>query len=116
MSLFLHLTRVDYYNSFAPDAPYLPRDYEQEGFIHCTQGSGLMLQIANKFYREVPGEFQALILDEGKIMAPVKWEPAGSILFPHIYGPLNRDAVIDIVALKRAPDGEFIGYARPLGE
>lgn len=116
MGLILHLTPVDHYNSFAPGAPYFPTDYDREGFIHCTQGSGLMLQVANKFYRGVPGGFQVLILDADRITAPVKWEPAGSSLFPHIYGPLNRDAVIDIVALIRAADGEFIGYERAIEE
>ena len=114
MGLILHLTPIDHYNSFSPDAPYLPPEYDRDGFIHCTWGSPLMLHIANRFYRETPGAYQVLLVDEDRITAPVKWEPAGSVLFPHIYGPLNRDAVIDIVALMRAPDGEFIGYERAI--
>ncbi len=110
--MILHLTPVDYYSSFAPGAPYVPRDFEREGFIHCTKGGEMMLQIANKFYRESPGAYQVLILDESKIAAPLKWEMSGSMLFPHIYGPLNRDAVIGVVAMRRAADGAFIGYER----
>lgn len=116
MSAILHLTPVDYCNSLPADAPYVPRDFERKGFIHCTTGGDLMLTIANTYCRESPGEYQVLILDEARIAAPVKWERAGSTLFPHIYGPLNHDAVIDVVAVLRAPDGEFVGYARALDE
>jgi len=114
--MILHLTPADDYNSLAPDAPYLPRDFERDGFIHCTRGSELLLTVANTYYRESPGAFQVLIIDEDKIALPVKWELSGSVLFPHIYGPLNRDAIVDIVGVRRAPDGEFIDYERPVDE
>ncbi len=32
-------------------------------------------------------------------------------LFPHIYGPLNRDAIIGLRRLLRNPDGTFAGFA-----
>ena len=32
-------------------------------------------------------------------------------LFPHIYGALNRDAILGARRLLRAPDGSFTGYA-----
>lgn len=40
--------------------------------------------------------------------------PAGAPaapLFPHIYGPLNRDAILGARRLLREPDGTFTGYA-----
>ena len=47
----------------------------------------------------------------------VKWEPpAGGIpprgipegdLFPHIYGPINLDAVVQVVDLQSNPDGKY---------
>ncbi len=36
-------------------------------------------------------------------------EPAP--IFPHIYGPLNREAVVGVRKLVRAEDGTFTGYA-----
>jgi uncharacterized protein (DUF952 family) len=36
---------------------------------------------------------------------------APALLFPHIYGPLNRDAVAGMRKLVRAEDGAFTGYA-----
>jgi uncharacterized protein (DUF952 family) len=37
--------------------------------------------------------------------------PADALTFPHIYGPLNRDAVTGMRRLTRAADGAFTGYA-----
>jgi hypothetical protein len=36
---------------------------------------------------------------------------APALTFPHIYGPLNRDAVTGMRRLTRAADGAFTGYA-----
>jgi glutathione S-transferase len=32
-------------------------------------------------------------------------DPAGQEMYPHIYGPLNLDAVVDVTPLVTAPDG-----------
>lgn len=90
---------------------YLPQQYNKDGFIHCTRGADLMLMVANKYYRTVPGEFVLLIIDVQALTSPLKYEaldPEVPFPFPHIYGPLNRDAVIGILNMKRAPDGTFL--------
>ena len=38
---------------------------------------------------------------------PFRWEPVGDSLFPHLYGPLNRDAVIEEIDFPRAADGSY---------
>jgi uncharacterized protein (DUF952 family) len=34
-----------------------------------------------------------LELDDAKLKAELRWESADADLFPHLYGPLNLDAV-----------------------
>jgi uncharacterized protein (DUF952 family) len=114
MAHILHLVPAGFYRSLAGAAPYLPEGFESEGFIHCTQGDELLLQVANQYYCDTPGDFLVLVIEEDKVTAPVKWETRGTTLFPHIYGPLNRDAVVNVVAVQRAPDGEFVGYEHAL--
>jgi hypothetical protein len=53
--------------------------------------------------------------------SPQPSPPSGGVeqsqepLFPHIYGPLNRDAIMGIRRVVRGADGAFIGFA-PLEE
>ena len=47
---------------------------------------------------------------EAEFGAPTGAAPAAS-LFPHIYGALNRDAILGARRLLREPDGTFTGYA-----
>jgi uncharacterized protein (DUF952 family)/chaperonin cofactor prefoldin len=110
--IIYHLTPADYFNSLPTDQPYRPREFDRDGFIHCTKDEERMLLVANTVYRRVPGDFVLLVIDERKVTSPVKYENVGGILFPHIYGPLNRDAIVRVVAMGRREDGTFL----PLGE
>jgi len=140
--MILHLVTADDWKAAPPDKPFVPTAYAADGFIHCTFGDALMLTVANRFYKSQPGEFLAIAIDETRVTAPVKWEapaspgaveaveaPAAPLppeaeaefgaapaapLFPHIYGPLNRDAILGARRLLREPDGSFSGYA-PIG-
>jgi len=110
--IIYHLTPADYYNSLPADQPYRPREFDRDGFIHCTTGEERMLLVADTLYRRVPGEFLLLTIDEHKVTSPVKYENSGGMLFPHIYGALNRDAIVRVAAVGRREDGTFL----PIGE
>ncbi|HLF27573.1 MAG TPA: DUF952 domain-containing protein [Anaerolineae bacterium] len=124
MNFILHLVPADYYRSLAADRPYLPQAFAADGFIHCTQGADVLLRVANTFYQNVPGEFMVLIIDESKVAAPVRYEPptgiGGSpnptVLFPHIYGSLNREAIVGVITAQRRVDGAFVSFDRALAE
>lgn len=88
--------------------PYRHASLESEGFIHCTGTPPLLVRVANHFYGDVPGDFVILCIDEAKVQAPVQWEPVGEHEFPHIYGPLNLDAVMGVVAFPRNALGKFL--------
>jgi len=103
MSIIYHLVPADYWHGLNPTTSYLPRDLENDGFIHCTRGLDLLLQVANTFYRDVPGEFLLLVIDERQISAEIKYEDG----FPHIYGPLNQDAIVAVHTMPRHTDGRF---------
>ena len=85
-----------------------------EGFIHCSKPSQIV-RVANAFYRGQQGLI-LLLIDPSKLEADLKWEPpaepeptherAGD-LFPHVYGPLNLDAVIKALPFEPHPDGSF---------
>jgi uncharacterized protein (DUF952 family) len=64
--------------------------------------------VANRYYRNDPRAWLVLILDEQAITSEVKYEPGGDgLLYPHIYGPLNRDAIREARCMLRDVDGAF---------
>lgn len=135
--MILHLATRSDWTAAPADKPYVAASLASEGFIHCTAGDALMLQVANAFYRGQPGDFVVLDIDESKLTAELKWEApadpkpaAGSAppeaqaefgeaatpavpatprpLFPHIYGPINRDAIVAVRDVQRDATGAFV--------
>jgi uncharacterized protein (DUF952 family) len=96
-----------HWDSLDPAQPYVPPDFEREGFIHCTDGREAVSSVLTQYYKDSVGEWLVLVVDKDRVKAPVKYEdPAG--IFPHVYGPLNRDAIVAVVPLARAADGTFL--------
>ncbi len=84
---------------------YRDTSLERVGFIHCSQPEQV-LQVANQFY--LGGSDMILLwLDPEKLAAEVRWENVEGILFPHVYGPINLDAVSSISDLKPDTDGIY---------
>jgi uncharacterized protein (DUF952 family) len=109
-----HLAPAERWRSWPHDHPYLPAEYDADGFVHRTAGAELMLRVANRFYREVPGDFVVLAIDPERLAAPLRWEqPADDLapLFPHIYGPIDHAAVVGVFDVRRDADGTFVGWS-----
>jgi len=101
-----------YWDGYKGKADYYPRDYEQEGFIHATKGDELLIRVANRVYPEFPEELLLLVIDEGKIKSEVKYEEAkDGKLYPHIYGPLNTDAIVSVKRMEKVDGSWRIGPA-----
>jgi uncharacterized protein (DUF952 family) len=95
-------------DEFDADASeYLPVDYETEGFIHTTRTPSRVSEIANKHRRDDPRPFLLLTIDLDKLSTSWRYDLAGED-FPHIYGPLNREAIVTIEPFPRAADGSFL--------
>jgi hypothetical protein len=92
-----------------PAAPYTPAGFDVEGFVHCTDGDAEMLAVANRFYAGAPGAFVVLDLDLACVGAPWRYDDRDE-LYPHVYGPLRRDAVRRVRHLVRDASGRFVGY------
>ena len=84
------------------------RTLAQEGFIHASQAAQVA-GVANAYYRDSPEELVVLVIDAGRVRAPIRYEdvPGADAPFPHIYGPLNTDAVIAARPLSPGADGKF---------
>jgi uncharacterized protein (DUF952 family) len=79
----------------------------EQGFIHAAQ-PGQVALVANAFYQGVP-DLVLLVIDTGRVGSPIRYErvPGQDQPYPHIYGPLNPDAVIETRPFPSGPDGTF---------
>jgi uncharacterized protein (DUF952 family) len=117
--VILHLLTRAAWDSWRGDSSYEPASLAVEGFVHCTGDDELMLAVANRFYADAIGELVVVTLDERRLTSEVRWEapahPDGSATataeprFPHVYGPLDGNAVVAVRRLVREADG-FSGY------
>jgi uncharacterized protein (DUF952 family) len=92
---------------------YSAPSLETEGFIHCSK-LNQVLDVANAFYRQLK-DVVLLCIDENKLVAELKWEapvhPKASAdapdypAFPHVYGLINLDAVLEVVNLPQDENG-----------
>ena len=69
-----------------------------EGFIHASPKSQLN-RVANKYYKDKVDPL-VLVIQKDKISPELKWEPATGGSYPHLFGPLNIDAIIDVVVIR----------------
>jgi len=68
---------------------------DSEGFIHCSYGHQLD-GVIGRYYSDAP-ELVVLKLDIGKLTSKLVSEPStGGEAYPHIYGPINLDAVVEV--------------------
>jgi uncharacterized protein (DUF952 family) len=113
MTTIYHLAPAARWRDWPANTPYLPAEYDADGFIHCTAGDALMLEVANTFYRDAPGDFVLLLIDTERLTSPLKWERSTDGLasvFPHIYGPIDLTAVVEVRPARRGANGEFLGW------
>lgn len=110
----LHLSPEPRWRSHAEAgaAHYTPEPFAEEGFIHATHGEELVLEIANRFYREDPRPYLLLEIDLAAVVAPAVYEDPDD-RFPHIYGPLDVAAVRSVRRMVRGEDGAFLEVGGP---
>ncbi|TLS46832.1 DUF952 domain-containing protein [Streptomyces montanus] len=115
--MLYHVVPLGEWNA-SPEQPYAPASLAEDGFVHCSPDEATTLAVVNAFYRTAPRPLLALLLDEDRLTATCAWEAAapapppgvdGSTLFPHIFGPVNRDAVERVLQVRWDDDGRATG-------
>jgi uncharacterized protein (DUF952 family) len=92
-----HLLTVDAWRRAREQGAYRPPSLDAEGFIHLStevQWPGTRA----RFYADVPS-LLLLVIDPTRVGAEVRYEDADGDRFPHLYGPLPLDAVVEVRAL-----------------
>lgn len=108
-----HLTTRQAWN--AKSTNYRDVSLVTEGFIHCSTLHQLT-NVANHYFLNA-GDVLVLVIDPIRLNSQVRWEsphhPDGSptesfhLLYPHIYGEINSDAVVDVVDMIPTEYGRY---------
>jgi uncharacterized protein (DUF952 family)/N-acetylglutamate synthase-like GNAT family acetyltransferase len=113
--VILHLINRTDWEAAQQSGVVRPASLASEGFVHCST-EHQMVGVANKYYT---GATNMLLLriNTALLTPPMKWEPPAHIdgtppkpnepLFPHIYGPINVNAVSEVIDFPCSPDGTF---------
>ena len=111
MPTIYHLIDQASWESAKPTPEHRAESLATEGFIHCSENVDQMLKVANRLYAG-RADLLALEVDSERLTSPVKREASRSgEIYPHIYGPLNTDAVIKVWSLPLNADGKFSGVS-----
>jgi uncharacterized protein (DUF952 family) len=110
-----HITTRDAWEAAQPAGEFRSPEFDEIGFIHCSTPEQVVL-VANAFFRGQSG-LVMLVIDPARLKSPVRWEPPHSTgrlpgfvhgsVFPHVYGPINVDAVARVEQLVPSDSGSF---------
>jgi uncharacterized protein (DUF952 family) len=110
MRTIFHITSEQSWEQAQRAGSYSSDTLDSEGFIHCST-TWQVMRIANRMYRG-QSDLVLLTIDADKLQAPMRYErptdnPYTAQRFPHIYGPINLDAVIEASPLVPGENGLF---------
>ncbi|MEV0488608.1 DUF952 domain-containing protein [Streptomyces atratus] len=100
--LLLHLTEGPLWEAARGIGTYETstrgRTLHEEGFIHCSLPHQLPGVAETLYGAETPADLVVLVIDPARLSVPVRYEALvpGGEEFPHIYGPVPVDAVVEV--------------------
>lgn len=107
MNTILHITQRQQWEAAKNIGTYRGPTLDTEGFIHCS----ILAQVigsANRFFKNQT-DLVILLINCDRIKPEVRYEGETiNNLFPHIYGELNIDAVVQAIDFSCEEDGLFI--------
>ncbi|MGZ8517889.1 MAG: DUF952 domain-containing protein [Chitinophagaceae bacterium] len=99
MPIIYHVTTAAEWNAAKQKGFYEAASLKEEGFIHCSQEQ----QVAGVLERYFAGKtgLVKLVIDTDKLTSRFvfDWSPSSRDTFPHVYGPVVVEAVIDVIAI-----------------
>lgn len=93
--LIYHVVLPDVWDRAKTNSFYEAESLASEGFIHCSYADQLD-GVLERYYADA-GKVVILSIETDKLTSPLVSEPStGGEPYPHIYGPINTDAVVGV--------------------
>lgn len=116
--MYYHITTQAAWDAAAAAGVYTAPSLETQGFIHLSHRHQVA-RVANAVYAGQRG-LVLLAIEPARLRAEVRLEPPDMTipaahevaeLFPHLYGPLNTDAVAAVIEFSPDETGKFTFFS-----
>ena len=103
----LHITSEAAWSAARDQGQYVPQAFAAEGFVHCSEPDQVVRVANARFVGRT--DLVLLWISVARLSAPVRYEnlEGGDELFPHVYGPVNLDAVVAATPFRPDSTGRF---------
>jgi uncharacterized protein (DUF952 family) len=96
MPIIYHITTKADWKEAQQKGFYIHPSLNEEGFIHCSE-EGQVAGVLERYFQG-QADLVKLVIDTNKLKSNYiqEWSPSTLDTYPHVYGPINTDAVIDV--------------------
>lgn len=99
-----HIVLPEVWEEFKDKDFYEAESLTTEGFIHCSF-EGQIEGVLERYYKDVE-KVLILKLETDKLTSELVNEPStNDEIYPHIYGRINKDAIVGLEERKLSTDG-----------
>lgn len=93
--LIYHIILPEIWENYKDEAEYEAESLQTEGFIHCSYRNQLEM-VLERYYKDA-GKVLILSVNPSLLTAKLIAEAStGGEIYPHIYGRINRPAIVDV--------------------
>lgn len=104
LNAIYHLVPVSELRAGIAEVWYTPPRFAIDGFVHCAETPITTVAVANDYFAGLDEPLVVLEINPLRLSAPLKFEapaplPGGTAhlatasLFPHVYGPIDLEAI-----------------------
>lgn len=99
MPIIYHITTAAEWETAKQQGLYESASLKAEGFIHCSQENQIA-DVIERYFKDKTALVK-LVIDTGKLTSRFvfEWSPSTQDTFPHVYGPVNLDAIVDVITI-----------------
>jgi len=108
VTTLFHITTNESWDEAGSGGAYEGDTLRSQGFIHCST-EAQVVEVADRLFRGRT-DLLLLVIDEDAVRPEVRYEnlEGGAEQYPHVYGPLNLEAVVHTRTLTPRSDGTFV--------
>lgn len=106
--IIFHMVKESEWKNFIHSEFYGGKSLKTDGFLHCCSFDQI-LHVANNNLRSIDEKLLILCINTEYLSSELKWEKnfKNGMVFPHIYGPINKESVINTIEFKKEQSGNF---------